>query len=231
MAAPVTTQIMQNDNLPPLSEIGFSNPSGLNFAAWNTERDGSGQTYLDGQQIVEDVNPLTLYAQWGWLVTWNSQGGSAVNPQVMQDGQELGTLPTTTKSGFNLLGWYTATSGGTKAETTTLVTENVTYYARWDGVTYTKTDPNWIYTTEDHPDSTSPDLFTNIPKGTYNLTFNKIGIFHDGSTISHDIKVLIRAENSATAKTNIRYLPMTASKSLAIYIYTPSIERLKTITI
>ena len=44
----------------------FTN-TGKTFAGWNTEPDGSGTPYTDGQlmdDIVESKTPLTLYAQW-----------------------------------------------------------------------------------------------------------------------------------------------------------------------
>lgn len=39
---------------------------GYDFEGWNTERDGSGILYLDGQTVEYgfDVNPTNLYAQW-----------------------------------------------------------------------------------------------------------------------------------------------------------------------
>ena len=44
----------------------------------------------------------------------------------------LGTLPTATKDGYTLKGWYTEQSGGIEATEDTVVTENKVYYAQWE---------------------------------------------------------------------------------------------------
>ena len=69
MAQPITTQIGENETLPLFANTGFTNPNGVPFACWNTERDGSGQIFLDGQKMTNVVaGPMNLYAQWGHLV-------------------------------------------------------------------------------------------------------------------------------------------------------------------
>jgi uncharacterized repeat protein (TIGR02543 family) len=40
-------------------------------------------------------------------------------------------LPTTTRTGYTLKGWYTAASGGTKISSTTKITKAITFYAQW----------------------------------------------------------------------------------------------------
>ena len=48
------------------------------------------------------------------------------------EGEAVGTLPTMTKTGYKLLGWYTASSGGTKVSSTTIVNSNMTLYPHWE---------------------------------------------------------------------------------------------------
>jgi uncharacterized repeat protein (TIGR02543 family) len=43
-------------------------------------------------------------------------------------------LPTTTRTGYTLKGWYTAASGGTKISSTTKITKAITFYAQWTAV-------------------------------------------------------------------------------------------------
>lgn len=43
----------------------------------------------------------------------------------------IGTLSTPTRTGYTFLGWYTNPVGGTKIDSNTSVTSDVTYYAHW----------------------------------------------------------------------------------------------------
>jgi List-Bact-rpt repeat protein/TadE-like protein len=47
----------------PLTPEAFSPPNGDTFASWNTQPDGSGQAYTDGQDYLFQSS-TTLYAQW-----------------------------------------------------------------------------------------------------------------------------------------------------------------------
>ena len=56
-----------------------------------------------------------------YTATFNSKGGTTANPSTIKKnyGQQLGALPTTSRTGYTFKGWYTAASGGTKIATTT----------------------------------------------------------------------------------------------------------------
>lgn len=66
---------------------------------------------------------------------FDENGGSDVKETITKvGGQALGTLPTTTRTGYEFLGWYTAKDGGLKIsdQTTMPATKNgTTYYAHW----------------------------------------------------------------------------------------------------
>lgn len=77
-----------------LSPLGFSAPDTYYFVGWNTQPNGSGVSYSNGQQIyVISDEPITLYAQWdnqytltffktldSWANTYcSSRGGAAAN--------------------------------------------------------------------------------------------------------------------------------------------------------
>ncbi|MDR1800864.1 MAG: InlB B-repeat-containing protein [Lachnospiraceae bacterium] len=112
--------------------------SGYSFAGWFTAP--SGGTKVTNATIVN--GNVTYYAQWmisNCIITFNSNGGSSVASKTYSYNSTLGTLPTTTRTGYTFNGWFTAASGGTKIATTTKVTANVTYYAQWTINTYTVT--------------------------------------------------------------------------------------------
>ena len=92
---------------------------------------------------------MTIKAKWTinqYTATFNANGGSTANPQTITKDYNvaLGTLPTTSRTGYTFAGWYTAETGGTKILTTTKMgASNVTYYAQWTINTYTITWKNY----------------------------------------------------------------------------------------
>lgn len=69
-----------------------------------------------------------------YTVTWDAatnSGSCGTTSTQVTDGVAIGTLPEATKEGYNFDGWYTLPSGGTKINSTTTVTGNVTYYAQF----------------------------------------------------------------------------------------------------
>lgn len=86
-----------------------------------------------GQEILYNVNFFTLgLPQITYTVSFNSQGGSAVSPVIVRELGTISPLPATTKANSTFLGWYTALNGqGTRLTETTLINQNITYYAYW----------------------------------------------------------------------------------------------------
>lgn len=116
------------------------------FAGWFTA--ASGGTQISTTTTV--TGNVTYYAHWtatkrSYTVTFNGNGGGTPSPSTItkEYNVALGTLPTCTRTGYTFLGWYTASSGGTKISTTTVVTKDITYYAQWSINSYTLTfNPN-----------------------------------------------------------------------------------------
>lgn len=116
------------------------------FAGWFTA--ASGGTQISSTTTV--TGNVTYYAHWtatkrSYTATFNGNGGSTPSPSSItkEYNVALGTLPTCSRTGYTFLGWYTASSGGTKISTTTVVTKDITYYAQWSINSYTLTfNPN-----------------------------------------------------------------------------------------
>lgn len=83
------------------------------FKSWNTAENGSGMDYDPGSEYRKNAS-VTLYAMW--------------------DPAAVGTLPDPDPIGgeCSFIGWYTAPEGGTRITSSTVVTSDVTYYARWE---------------------------------------------------------------------------------------------------
>lgn len=135
------------------------------FAGWFTA--ATGGTQITASTTV--TKNVTYYAHWtatkrSYTATFNGNGGNTPSPSSItkEYNTALGTLPTCTRTGYTFLGWYTASSGGTKISTTTVVTKDITYYAQWSINSYTLTfNPNGGTVTP-----TSKDLEYNSAYGT-----------------------------------------------------------------
>lgn len=152
------------DTLPTPTRAATAEYS-YTFAGWFTAAS-------DGTQISTTTTvtgDVTYYAHWtatrrSYTATFNGNGGGTPSPSTItkEYNTTLGTLPTCTRTGYTFLGWYTASSGGTKISTTTVVTKDITYYAQWSINSYTLTfNPNGGTVTP-----TSKDLEYNSAYGT-----------------------------------------------------------------
>ena len=125
--------------LPELTGgLGWMLPTGYTIANDKMWFDLAGNTYEDGA-AVQDLAPsggeILLQAAWvtrSYTVTFNPNGGTVgETSRSRQYGQQLGTLPTPTRDGYNFDGWFTAATGGIKIEATATVSADATYYAHW----------------------------------------------------------------------------------------------------
>ena len=118
-----------------------ANPTkaGFAFGGWCTDKEGK-SSFSPTTPINSD---LTLYAKWSeqfYTVTFDSQGGSAVNPVTgVKQGSTI-TLPANpTKAGFAFDGWCTDKEGKSSFSPTTPINSDLTLYAKWSEQFYTVT--------------------------------------------------------------------------------------------
>ncbi len=108
-------------------------PIGKTFEGWYTDITG-------GIKVEEGYVPsgnITIYARYSnidYTVSFDSREGSSVNSRYKHYGDEIGSLPTTNRQGYNFVGWYTDTTFKTKITSDTKIIDNVTFYARWSKV-------------------------------------------------------------------------------------------------
>ena len=116
-------------DLPTATRTGYT------FAGWYTS--STGGTRVTNTSTVTNSNAHTLYAHWTanqYTVTLNANGGSVSTSTItVTYDSTYGTLPNPSRSNYDFLGWYTATSGGTQVKSSTVVkiTANQTLYAQW----------------------------------------------------------------------------------------------------
>ncbi|CAI6070600.1 InlB B-repeat-containing protein [Cohnella sp. JJ-181] len=130
--------------------------AGYTFADWNTEADGSGSAYAEGDRATIGQEDLVLYAQWSKNPTYKvlydgngETGGTGPSDSEAYEAGETATVLSNAggfvKSGYSFAGWNTEPDGdGTPyaaGALLTLAAADVTLYAQWTqnptyGVTY-----------------------------------------------------------------------------------------------
>ncbi|MBV7392412.1 InlB B-repeat-containing protein [Enterococcus sp. ALS3] len=162
-----------------LSANTFTN-NGATFIGWNTQPDGSGESYEDKQEVsslsTDFGGTVTLYAQWtanNYIVKYDANTGTGTMDDqtfTYDVGQNLITN-TFTKTGYTFTGWNTAADGSVTTYTdgqsvTNLTTASggtVTLYAQWKANTERAT-VTYI------DDTTNTTLSTKVLTGDYGTT-------------------------------------------------------------
>ena len=124
--------------------LATTSRTGYTFAGWFTA--SSGGTQITSASTVSITGDQTLYAQWTpniYTITFNANGGRTPSPTwtSVEYGSTYGTLATTSRTNYSLVGWFTAPSGGTQITSASIVsiTGDQTLYAQWALNTYTVT--------------------------------------------------------------------------------------------
>lgn len=131
--------------LDPTSSDFLQN-AGFTFVNWNTEKDGSGDTFLTGQSSIQFTSNKTLYAIWKsqseYTISFDYQAGTdysgeTTTSKTVIQGEPYGTLPSqVNRDGYTFGGWFTQMNGqGTKITEDSIFnkTYNETLYAYWIG--------------------------------------------------------------------------------------------------
>jgi uncharacterized protein (TIGR02145 family)/uncharacterized repeat protein (TIGR02543 family) len=129
-----------------LDNTGSLIRTGYTFAGWNTNPTGTGTDRIPGSTFAMGSGNVALYAKWTinkYIVTFNSNGGSAVASQSVDYGT-LATAPTApTKTSYVFAGWYSDQALTSAFLFSTPIFANKTLYAKWeirdaDGNVYTE---------------------------------------------------------------------------------------------
>lgn len=124
-----------------LTSNGFRKKNNT-FSGWNTEKDGSGISYTNGQIInsltSEQGETITLYAQWtpySYKINYYLNKGTLPEdaPMGYSYGDEF-ELPTPTRNNYTFLGWYTDKNLSASKQLTSITATTagiITLYAKW----------------------------------------------------------------------------------------------------
>ncbi|WP_214626762.1 InlB B-repeat-containing protein [Paenibacillus agaridevorans] len=109
---------------------------GYAFGGWYTDEELT-EPYVFMTVVTGNV---TLYAKWTksvYTVSFESNGGSAVEAVTVEHGDTVEAPEAPTRTGYAFGGWYTDEELTESYVFTTVVTGNVTLYAKWTLNTYT----------------------------------------------------------------------------------------------
>jgi len=117
----------------PLGAISYGDPA---VALWDFTNDtikASNVSTVPVQATAPSGQVVDLRALWGWTLTFNSEGGSAVASQTVADNWYAAAPSDPTKDYYTFGGWYQNDSytGSAWDFTTDKVTANATLCAKW----------------------------------------------------------------------------------------------------
>ena len=118
--------------------------TGYAFAGWNTQSNGSGTTYTQGQVFSMDPANVTLYAVWThtYNVTYDPNGSTGRKCSDLcqllfarRIGRRYGNPGSLVRTSFVFAGWNTQANGSgttyTHGQSFTMGSANMTLYAAW----------------------------------------------------------------------------------------------------
>ena len=129
---PQTLTDLNKEQLPTVERVGFTAPDGYEFAGWKIQ---GVEDLLAPGTVVGLTSDLTLIAQWKpkpvYTVTFNSDGGTPIDPQTVISGECAVRPDDPTKNAYVFLDWYTDEQEAEPYDFTNPVTDNLTLIARW----------------------------------------------------------------------------------------------------
>ena len=100
---------------------------GYTFAGWYKDSELT-KPYDWSSKVKKD---MTLYAGWGFTLSFDSNGGSAVDDLNVVEGQKATKPANPTKDGFTFCGWYTNSTLSQAYDWNSTVTGDMILYALW----------------------------------------------------------------------------------------------------
>ena len=105
---------------------GTPSKDGYRFNYWTL----NGNSYDFSTLVTEDITLVANYTK-EYTVTFNTNGGTTVDPVVVLEGDKI-TEPLTTRREYVLTGWYKDSSFNTEFNFNDEITEDTVLYVKWE---------------------------------------------------------------------------------------------------
>ncbi len=149
---PEGTQIMRTEkvadhNSHDYSHVSYDVDATHKLVGWAAERNGT-TNIADKITVPEGSTSVNVYAiiKEGYWVTFDSDGGSAIDSQFVFDKISLNDQTTPTKPGYTFVGWY---NGESKVVDGTQITKPMTLKAHWKATKVSYTVIHWWENADD----------------------------------------------------------------------------------
>ena len=149
---PEGTQIMRTEKVADhkdhdYSHVSYDVDATHKLVGWAAERNGT-TNIADKITVPEGSTSVNVYAiiKEGYWVTFDSDGGSAIDSQFVFDKISLNDQTTPTKPGYTFDGWY---NGESKVVDGTQITKPMTLKAHWKATKVSYTVIHWWENADD----------------------------------------------------------------------------------
>ena len=150
---PEGTQIMRTEKVADhkghdYSHVSYDVDSTHKLVGWAAEKNGN-TNIVNSIAVPEGSTSVNVYAiiKEGYWVTFDSDGGSAIDSQFVFDKISLNDQTTPTKPGYTFDGWY---NGSTKVVDGTQITKPMTLKAHWKATEVSYTVIHWWENADDN---------------------------------------------------------------------------------
>ena len=152
---PEGTQIMRTEKVGDhdphgYTDVSYDVDSTHKLVGWAAERNGT-ENIADKIKVPKGSTSVNVYAiiKEGYWVSFNSDGGSAIDSQFVLNGDnlDLDKIPDPTKPGYTFDGWY---NGSSKVENGATVTSPMTLTAHWKAAEVSYTVIHWWENADDN---------------------------------------------------------------------------------
>lgn len=106
-------------------------------------------------EVIDGKTYQVAYLDYGVTVTFDPNGGTvSEGTKTVQRGKAIGALPSATKNLYSFEGWFTERDGGTKITSSTIINDDVTYFAHWSQKNIAEINGEKYYTLQSAIDAT-----------------------------------------------------------------------------
>jgi uncharacterized repeat protein (TIGR02543 family) len=160
------------------------------FVGWFTA--ATGGTQITQATVIN--GDMTAFAHWTqdiYTVTLNANGGTVSQASLQIPGGQSASLPIPARDHHTFDGWFTSASGGSRVDSSTTITGNMTVFAQWTRIVRTITlDANGGSVSPGTLSINSGDNIGTLPTPVREH-FNFDGWFNGGSQVSSSTNVIV----------------------------------------